>query len=191
MREPIEKLYLLMLQAFRHEMGLLDDKTWCENLDILLEEERDQAKMEMNNKFGVSSAGYDNNSIFNSCLDEQFWSQNDVWEKLKPEILQNKKYMVYRIKDIIRTGTTVTFLFPDAVNVLEVREHLDRHIGRHCISGITGIYTRESAGQMNLYFGDNEDVTNFFEEYVYCEHDCHNDIIRYLKLKREPALESD
>jgi hypothetical protein len=181
MRETIDKLYLLMIQSLRYEMGLIDDKTWCENLDILLEAERDQAKKELNNKFGVSTAGYDNNSIFNSCLDEQFWSQNDVWKNAEEPKIFRPRYMVYRIKEIIRGGASYTFIFESEPIAAEVRKKLEEHVVKKYIDGISSIFM--DGYRLKIDFKDHDSQTDFFASYVFHENG-------YLSLKFK-KLESD
>ena len=186
MKTSIDKLYLLMLQAFRHEMGLLDDKTWSENLDILLEAERDLAKTKLNAEFGVSSAGYNNDSILKSIPDEKFWSQDDIWEytEPEPEMLKNERYIVYRIKDLARTGTSYTFIFENASIVQEVRKKLEEHIVKKYLDGISSIFMNGSG--MKISFKDYDSQTDFFSSYVFYEND-----EALLKFKRWPALEAD
>jgi len=184
MKTSIDKLYLLMLQSFRHEMGLLDDKTWCENLDILLEEERDQAKKELNNKFGVSTAGYDNNSILNSVMDEEFWSQNDVWKNAEEPKIFRPRYMVYRIKEIIRSGTSYTFIFENESIAAEVRKKLEEHIVKKYIDGVSSIFIY--GYRLKIDFKDYGSQTDFFSAYIFHEHGYLS-----LKFKKSPAMEAD
>ena len=91
-RDFSQELYYFLLQKERHDMGLIDDETWREHIDGLLETEINLAKLELNKEFGASSAEYDN-SISRSFPDEKFWSQDDI--------LLNAKQFIMKISFIV------------------------------------------------------------------------------------------
>ena len=168
-RDFSQALYYFLLQKERHDMGLIDDETWKEHIDGLLETEINLAKMELNNEFGVSSAGYDN-SISKSAPDEKFWSQDDVWKNAEPPEepkIFRPRYMVYRINDIIRSGTSYTFIFENESIAAEVRKKLEEHIVKKYIDGVSSIFM--DGYRLKIDFKDYDSHTDFFSSYLFHE----------------------
>ena len=168
MREPIDKLYLLMLQAFRHEMGLLDDKTWSENLDILLEAERDQAKTKLNAEFGVSSAGYNNDSIFKGVPDEEFWNEQDYLHT------ETKYPTIYAIDKILEgeTDGDLIFVFPNSDTAKKVYDYLSKLLSRNALYSVNVAIEELDNNRMGIYKlymkdGDNKRLKIGFKKAVY------------------------
>ena len=162
MRETIDKLYLLMIQSLRYEMRLIDDKTWSENLDILLEAERDQTKTKLNSEFGVSTAGYNNDPISNEILhisksvpDENFWKEQDFLytEPEKPAV-----YPIDRILEGENEGDLI-FLFYDANVAKKACAYLSKLCSKntfYSINVMTKEIDDERMGLYKLYMEDGD-----------------------------------
>lgn len=167
MREPIEKLYFLMLQSFRNEMGLIDDRTWIENLDTLYKAERDRTDSREKTELRVSTAGYNNDSIFKGIPDEEFWKEQDYLNT------EPKYPAVFPINEILEgeNDGDLIFVFYDEDTAKKVCVYLSKLCRSVFYSDSVAIkeIDNERMGVYKLYLkdGDNKRLIIGFKKAIY------------------------